>query len=275
MPSTGRAASRPLLRLYRKLPGGIELTQSAAEVSDALAGLAGQVAGAGVDRGGRPRLVHAHAHGRRAQPQPPPRPPGRPAARAWRSRPVPEKRYYMACLDLEGRDVLVVGGGPVALEKVDGLLDCGAQRDRRRPADRPRARSPRCRARTTRAIAPRTSTGASSSSPRPRRARSTAASFATPRRGRCSATSSTCPSCAASSSPRCTASTRSQSPSRPGAPPPRSRSASATTWRRSSRPEHAELARQLRDVRPWAKSHYPTYQARRAFFQQLVEERLG
>ena len=28
----------------------------------------------------------------------------------------------MACLDLEGRDVLVVGGGPVALEKVEGLL---------------------------------------------------------------------------------------------------------------------------------------------------------
>ena len=38
-----------------------------------------------------------------------------------------EKRYYMACLDLEGRDVLVVGGGPVALEKVEGLLACGAR----------------------------------------------------------------------------------------------------------------------------------------------------
>ena len=38
-----------------------------------------------------------------------------------------EKRYYMACLDLEGREVLVVGGGPVALEKVEGLLACGAR----------------------------------------------------------------------------------------------------------------------------------------------------
>jgi siroheme synthase (precorrin-2 oxidase/ferrochelatase) len=27
-----------------------------------------------------------------------------------------EKRYYMACLDLEGRDCLVVGGGSVGLE---------------------------------------------------------------------------------------------------------------------------------------------------------------
>lgn len=37
-----------------------------------------------------------------------------------------ETRYYMACLDLTGRPVLVVGGGRVALEKVEGLLACGA-----------------------------------------------------------------------------------------------------------------------------------------------------
>jgi precorrin-2 dehydrogenase/sirohydrochlorin ferrochelatase len=37
-----------------------------------------------------------------------------------------EKRYYMACLDLEGRSVLVVGGGRIAHEKITGLLDCGA-----------------------------------------------------------------------------------------------------------------------------------------------------
>jgi precorrin-2 dehydrogenase len=39
---------------------------------------------------------------------------------------VEEKRYYMACLDLEGRSCLVVGGGAVGLEKAKGLLDCGA-----------------------------------------------------------------------------------------------------------------------------------------------------
>src|SRR5881397_346220 len=38
-----------------------------------------------------------------------------------------EKRYYMACLDVEGRDCLVVGGGAVALEKARGLLKCGAR----------------------------------------------------------------------------------------------------------------------------------------------------
>jgi precorrin-2 dehydrogenase/sirohydrochlorin ferrochelatase len=37
-----------------------------------------------------------------------------------------DKRYYMACLDLEGRQCLVVGGGSVGLEKAKGLLDCGA-----------------------------------------------------------------------------------------------------------------------------------------------------
>ena len=38
-----------------------------------------------------------------------------------------EKRYYMACLDLSGRDVLVVGAGAVACEKIEGLLDAGAR----------------------------------------------------------------------------------------------------------------------------------------------------
>jgi precorrin-2 dehydrogenase / sirohydrochlorin ferrochelatase len=34
--------------------------------------------------------------------------------------------YYMACLDLAGRRAVVVGGGAVGLEKVRGLLACGA-----------------------------------------------------------------------------------------------------------------------------------------------------
>ena len=37
-----------------------------------------------------------------------------------------EKLSYRACLDLDGRHVLVVGGGSVGLEKAKGLLECGA-----------------------------------------------------------------------------------------------------------------------------------------------------
>jgi len=39
----------------------------------------------------------------------------------------PDKQYYMACLDLEGRRCLVVGAGPVGLEKATGLVECGAR----------------------------------------------------------------------------------------------------------------------------------------------------
>jgi siroheme synthase-like protein len=40
-------------------------------------------------------------------------------------------------------------------------------------------------------------------------------------------------------------------------------------------PRHAELAGELRALRPWAKERYPTYEARRDFFQALVAERLA
>src|SRR5207244_7777165 len=40
-------------------------------------------------------------------------------------------------------------------------------------------------------------------------------------------------------------------------------------------PEHVELAERLRELRPWAKTHYRTYEERRDFFQQIVEEALA
>jgi precorrin-2 dehydrogenase/sirohydrochlorin ferrochelatase len=38
-----------------------------------------------------------------------------------------ETPLYIACLILEGRPCLVVGGGEIGLEKVEGLLACGAK----------------------------------------------------------------------------------------------------------------------------------------------------
>ena len=40
--------------------------------------------------------------------------------------PGPDKVFYPMFVDLEGRRCLVVGGGPVATEKVGKLLDHGA-----------------------------------------------------------------------------------------------------------------------------------------------------
>ena len=40
---------------------------------------------------------------------------------------MPAPTYYMACIDLTGRGVLVVGAGRVALEKIEGLLAAGAE----------------------------------------------------------------------------------------------------------------------------------------------------
>ena len=40
-------------------------------------------------------------------------------------------------------------------------------------------------------------------------------------------------------------------------------------------PRHAELAHELRELRPWAKERYPTYEQRRDFFESLVEEALA
>ena len=38
--------------------------------------------------------------------------------------------------------------------------------------------------------------------------------------------------------------------------------------------EHAELARKLRELRPWVRTRYPTYEARRKFFADLVASEL-
>ena len=125
----GPGGEQAALPLYRRLPRGARARRERA-------------------RGDRARSARSRASGstsvslatvgpgafalslarRRRRALRPPRPPGRAARDSvgselrWRT-----KRYYMACLDLEGRRCLVVGGGPVGLEKARGLLECGAR----------------------------------------------------------------------------------------------------------------------------------------------------
>ena len=45
--------------------------------------------------------------------------------------------------------------------------------------------------------------------------------------------------------------------------------------RRARRPEHAELAEELRALRPEVKERFATYEERRDYFEELVAERLS
>ena len=48
-----------------------------------------------------------------------------------------ETPFYIACLKLTGRKCLVVGGGDIGLEKVEGLLACGGDVTLQAPAAHP------------------------------------------------------------------------------------------------------------------------------------------
>lgn len=48
---------------------------------------------------------------------------------------MPEKEYYLACVDLDGRRCLVVGDGTLAREKADGLRRAGAQVTQMAPSE--------------------------------------------------------------------------------------------------------------------------------------------
>ena len=184
-----------------------------------------------------------------------------------------EKAYYMACLDLEGRSCLVVGGGSVGVEKAKGLLDCGA----RVTAVAPRADPElldlsvewlRRRYRTSDLDGRYLVVAATSERSLNRRVFADAearsllcnvvdtpelCSFILPavhREGPIAIAVST-----GGASPVLAQRLRRQFGAQIG-------------------PEHVELAQRLRDLRPWVRAHYPTYEQRRTFFQALVEEAL-
>jgi precorrin-2 dehydrogenase/sirohydrochlorin ferrochelatase len=184
-----------------------------------------------------------------------------------------EKRYYMACLDLEGRSCLVVGGGPVGFEKARGLLDCGARvtvvarRFTSELVDLPVERLERSYKSTDLegrflVVAATSDTGLNRRVYADAEARSLLCNVADApelcnfilpavhRQGPIAIAVST-----GGASPALAQRIRGQLAGEIG-------------------PGYAELALRLRELRPWAKEHLATYEERRLFFEELVEEAL-
>ena len=115
----GPEGEQAALKTFRKLPGGRALSESAREVTDALAALEGKtleqvkVQSTGPDRSSSPSASKGSSS---------PFASIAPARASTRS----VSDHYVACLDLTGRACLVVGAGAMAREKVDGLEGCGA-----------------------------------------------------------------------------------------------------------------------------------------------------
>jgi len=189
------------------------------------------------------------------------------------SRPV-EKRYYMACLDLAGRSVLVVGAGRVAIEKIEGLLECGAAVTVVAPQILPEIRRLGVRV-VSREYRPedlddRFLVVAATSTEAVNRA---VFRDAEARRLLCNVVdvpelcSFILPAVHREDPIAVAISTGGASP----ALAQRIRDDVA----RIVGPRHATLARELRDLRPWVKDNLPTYEERKDYFASIVEERLS
>jgi precorrin-2 dehydrogenase / sirohydrochlorin ferrochelatase len=179
----------------------------------------------------------------------------------------------MACLDLRGRDCLVVGGGRVATEKVQGLLECFARVTVVAPEidDELRRLDVRIVERTfTRSdLVGRFLVIAATND---RSVNADVSHTANERSIVCNVAddpelcSFILPAIVRRDPIVVGVSTGGASP----ALAQRLRGEIAALVR----PEHARLARELRELRPWAKENLPTYQARKEYFEQLVARSL-
>jgi precorrin-2 dehydrogenase/sirohydrochlorin ferrochelatase len=183
-------------------------------------------------------------------------------------------RYYMACLDLTGRSALVVGGGPVALEKIEGLLAAGAVVTVVAPQIVPDLLNLdltliRRGYRATDLDGKFLVVAATSTTSVNRRVFRDAEA----RTLLCNVVdvpelcSFILPAIHRHEPIAIAVSTGGASP----ALAQRLRDEIAAVVR----PEHAELASRLRELRPWAKSHFATYEERKEYFAGLVAQELG
>ena len=182
--------------------------------------------------------------------------------------------YYMACIDLTGRAVLVVGAGRVALEKIEGLLSAGAEITVVAPQILPEVEElpvtfVRRGYRSADLDGKFLVVAATATTSVNRRVFRDAESYAV----LCNVVdvpelcSFILPAVHRHEPIAVAVSTGGASP----ALAQHLRDQIATVVR----PEHAELARRLRELRPWAKSHFATYDERKAYFAGLVADELG
>jgi precorrin-2 dehydrogenase / sirohydrochlorin ferrochelatase len=187
---------------------------------------------------------------------------------------VSPSRHYMVCLDLCGRSCLVVGGGRVALEKAEGLLACDADVTVVAPdVDEALASLP------VRVVSRRFRR-----SDVVRRFLVVAATDDRLVNADVSAAAADCdvPCNVADDPDLCSfilpAVVR-RDPIVVGVSTGGASPALAQRIRDDVRdllsPRHAELARMLHELRPWAKRELGTYEERRDFFQRLVEGALS
>ena len=189
------------------------------------------------------------------------------------SSPDDEVCHYIACIDLRGRSCLVVGGGYIAHEKAQGLLDCGARVTVVAPDVKPEVEALGvevvARSYERGDIEGRFLVVAATSNTAVNRA-----VFADAERAHILCNVADVPELCSFILPAI----HRESPiaiavSTGGASPALAQQIRADIAQRIG-PEYAILAKRLRALRPWAKKRYPTYERRRDFFQRLVERSL-
>jgi siroheme synthase-like protein len=185
-----------------------------------------------------------------------------------------DKRYYMACLDLTGRSCLVVGGGHVGLEKARGLLECGARVTVVAPELEPQLADLPVEWIEGRYMSWDLDNkwlviAATPDREVNRRVKEDAERLAI--------------LCNVADDPElCSLILPAVHRVDPIAVAVSTGGASPALAQRLRReiarvvgPEHATLARELRELRPWAKANLPTYEARKEYFEELVSRSLG
>jgi precorrin-2 dehydrogenase / sirohydrochlorin ferrochelatase len=182
--------------------------------------------------------------------------------------------YYMACLDLGGRSCLVVGGGRLATEKAEGLLACGAAVTVVAPEIDDGLRAPGVTV-VERRFAPSDLDGrflviAATND----RSVNAAVSAEADRRSLL---------CNVADDPELCSfilpAVVRREPIVVGVSTGGASPALAQQIRDDIadlvQPRHADLAQRLQRLRPWAKRTFPTYEARRDYFRELVTRELS